>query len=100
VFVLPSRDPDTWGLVVNEAMSVGKAVIVSDKCGCWIDLVEGGNNGYVFPAGDANALARCLISTLSDSDRLRRMGKRSLEIIEHYSFETAITGIRQCLSAD
>jgi glycosyltransferase involved in cell wall biosynthesis len=100
VFVLPSRDLETWGLVVNEAMNAGKPVIVSDRCGCWMDLIEDGSNGYVFRAGDVDALARCLSNVLSDTDRLRRMGQRSIEIIDKYSFETAITGIRQCLSAD
>jgi glycosyltransferase involved in cell wall biosynthesis len=100
VFVLPSRDLETWGLVVNEAMNAGKAVIVSDRCGCWMDLVEDGSNGYVFRAGDVDALARRLSNVLSNTDKLCRMGQRSLEIIEQYSFETAITAIRRCLSAD
>ena len=47
VFVLPSIS-ETWGLSVNEAMASGKAVIVSDRCGCATDLVDHGINGYIF----------------------------------------------------
>ena len=58
VYVLPSKGPEeTWGLAVNEAMACGRAVIVSNKCGCAPDLVEDAVNGYVFTAGDAKALA-------------------------------------------
>lgn len=60
VFVLPSEF-DTWGLVVNEAMAAGCAVIVSDGCGCAEDLVlEGDPNGFSYRAGDVGALRACL----------------------------------------
>jgi len=54
VLVLPSRF-DGWGAVVNEALMVGTPVICSDRCGA-SDLIENGRNGYVFEAGNADAL--------------------------------------------
>ena len=61
VFVLPSkRGHESWGLVVNEAMTCGLSVLVSDGVGCRIDLVENGVTGYVFPDGDVAALRRHL----------------------------------------
>ena len=39
VFVLPSI-LEPWGLAVNEAMSVGRAIVVSDQVGCGPDLVK------------------------------------------------------------
>jgi glycosyltransferase involved in cell wall biosynthesis len=47
VLVLPSLS-EPWGLVVNEAMACGMPVVVSNRCGCAIDLVKDGQNGYVF----------------------------------------------------
>jgi glycosyltransferase involved in cell wall biosynthesis len=44
VFVLPSRH-EPWGLVVNEAMNAGRAVVVSDDVGCQQDLVREGETG-------------------------------------------------------
>ena len=44
-FILPSVE-EPWGLVVNEAMSAGLPVIVSNVCGCSLDLVDEGFNGY------------------------------------------------------
>jgi glycosyltransferase involved in cell wall biosynthesis len=58
IMVLPSRW-DGWGMVVNEAFSVGVPVIVSDRCGA-ADLVRDGVNGYIFRSGDVSDLRRCL----------------------------------------
>lgn len=56
VLILPSYS-EPWGLVVNEAMVCGKAVIVSSKCGCAPDLVENGVNGYTFDPYNVQELA-------------------------------------------
>jgi glycosyltransferase involved in cell wall biosynthesis len=58
LLVLPSRW-DGWGVVVNEALSAGVPVIVSDRCGA-ADLIRDGVNGYVFPSENAAALQACL----------------------------------------
>ncbi|MET3438009.1 glycosyltransferase family 4 protein [Sphingomonas sp. 1185] len=58
-FVLASND-DPWGLVVNEAMSAGLPVLVSDACGVALDLVKDDVNGFVFRTGDAASLADAL----------------------------------------
>ena len=56
VFVLPSSY-EPWGLVVNEAMSAGLPVIVSDKVGAGYDLVETCGSGFVFGYDDVAALS-------------------------------------------
>ncbi len=37
---------EQWGLVVNEAIATGLPVIVSNRCGCAPELVNG--NGFTF----------------------------------------------------
>lgn len=86
-FVLPSaREP--WGLVVNEAMASGLPVIVSSRCGCAEDLVEHGENGFVFDPKLEGELAFLLsrMEALGEGRR-HRMGARSSAIIEGYSPE-------------
>jgi glycosyltransferase involved in cell wall biosynthesis len=97
VFVLPSRQ-EPWGLVVNEAMNAGRAVIVSNKVGSGADLVRPGENGAVVPAGDAAALAAALADVLASPERSAAMGRSSLEIIERWSFREDIAGLRQALA--
>jgi glycosyltransferase involved in cell wall biosynthesis len=96
VFVMPSRI-EPWGLVVNEAMNAGKAIVASDRVGCVPDLVRDGENGYVFRAGDLTDLTRSLREVLADPKRCAAMGRRSLEIISRWSFEEDVRGLRAAL---
>jgi glycosyltransferase involved in cell wall biosynthesis len=59
VFILPSRY-DGWGVVVNQAIGAGLAVICSDAVGAAHDLVEVGENGLLFPAGDVPSLTAAM----------------------------------------
>jgi glycosyltransferase involved in cell wall biosynthesis len=100
LFVLPSQGRDeTWGLAVNEAMCLGKPIIVSSQVGCAQDLVRPGENGLVFPAGDVLALTAALRDALSDSARLARWGERSREIISGYTYDRALDGLKQACQA-
>ncbi|MES2219634.1 MAG: glycosyltransferase family 4 protein [Acidobacteriota bacterium] len=98
VFVLPSIH-EPWGLVVNEAMNAGKAIIVSDQVGCQPDLVKYGDNGSVYPARNVGALADALERVLEDPEACRKMGRRSLERIQAFSFEANVRGLMQAFTA-
>jgi glycosyltransferase involved in cell wall biosynthesis len=97
MLVLPSES-ETWGLAVNEAMCMSRAVIVSTHVGCAQDLVQPYRNGLTFPAGDVQALARCLREALSDRERLRAWGAEGHMIIKQYSYEHATQGLLQALT--
>lgn len=87
VFCLPSKGPgETWGLAVNEAMACGKAVLVSDKVGCAVDLVVPGENGDVFKSGDETDLQKKLFTLTSSPEGLQNFGKRSAAIIKDWNF--------------
>ena len=87
VFVLPSQGPgETWGLAVNEAMASGRPVIVSDKCGCAIDLVENEKNGYLFKSNDELDLLNKM-KLMLDNANLNVMGQNSKHIIQDWTFE-------------
>lgn len=60
LLILPSVQGEVWGLVVNEALSQGVRVIVSDRVSCRHDLVLSEQQGWVFPAGQSRALARAI----------------------------------------
>jgi glycosyltransferase involved in cell wall biosynthesis len=97
VFVLPSLD-EQWGLIVNEVMNSGRAVIVSDQVGCQPDLIADGVEGCVFPAGDVAALTEALRRTITSSAMARAMGQRGLERIQTWSYEEDIRGLRQAIA--
>ena len=97
-FVLPSGQ-EAWGLVVNEVMCAGKAVICSDSIGCAPDLVRPGENGAIFRTDDVGDLARALADVLGDADRLAAMGNRSTEIIGRWGYAEDVAGLRAALAA-
>jgi glycosyltransferase involved in cell wall biosynthesis len=92
VLVLPSREGETWGLVVNEALHHGVPCIVSDQVGCAPDLVLRGETGEIFGAGNAQELAAALqralgwIGTAAVRDRCRTR-------VAGYSVQAAARGI-------
>ncbi|MEB0260630.1 MULTISPECIES: glycosyltransferase family 4 protein [unclassified Mucilaginibacter] len=87
LFCLPSNGPgETWGLAVNEAMACNKAILVSDKVGCAIDLVKPGYNGAIFKSGDEKSLLKNLTELTGSANGLTELGKHSGIIIKNWDF--------------
>jgi glycosyltransferase involved in cell wall biosynthesis len=93
LLVLPSRF-ETWGAVVNEALAVGLPVIVSDQVGCAPDLVRPGENGWIVPVGDVDALAAVLSDALADPVRLAAMGAASARLAPAWSEDRCLEALR------
>ncbi|MDY3551861.1 glycosyltransferase family 4 protein [Gemmata sp. JC717] len=97
--VLPSYGPgETWGLCVNEAMCLGRPVIVSSHVGCGPDLVRDDETGGTFPAGDVGALAARLRAALADPGALAAWGRAGEARVGRYSYEHATAGLLTCLA--
>jgi glycosyltransferase involved in cell wall biosynthesis len=96
VYVLPSLGPgETWGLAMNEAMATGSLVIASDRVGGARDVVEHGRTGWIFRAGDHDALVRH-ITTLKklDTAQWSAMKAASAERSQRWSIESATTALK------
>jgi glycosyltransferase involved in cell wall biosynthesis len=96
--ILPTHS-DTWGLVVNEAMSCGLPVVVTSVAGCVADLVEDNWNGLVVSAGDSSQLAAAMARLAGDSAPRTEMGARSKERIEGYSPEVWADGLTKAVES-
>ncbi len=97
VFVLPSTfrdyDADCWGLVLNEAMALGKPVISTDATGAAHDLIKNGINGYMIRQKDSEELYQALNKILSDKKLKEKMGKESKKIIgKNFTYEKMAQG--------
>jgi len=90
--VLPSHS-EPWGLVVNESLSYGCPVVVSNVCGCVPELVLQGETGYSYPVRDVSALAQAMldVSRLS-SDRVA-VAQGCIELISKFSPDVAASQI-------
>jgi glycosyltransferase involved in cell wall biosynthesis len=97
LLVLPSHY-EPFGLVVNEAMLCRLPVVISDRVGAKFDLVRPGENGYVFPVGDLDALARILKEILPDAEKRARMGTAALHRMQTWSPREYVESIVRAVS--
>ena len=69
VVVVPSTEPEPFGLVALEGMLSKKPVIASNHGGI-VEIIENNKSGLLFKANDKKDLKRCLMRVL-DNDKLR-----------------------------
>jgi glycosyltransferase involved in cell wall biosynthesis len=100
VYMLTSKS-ETWGLAVNEAMSCGKPVIVSDKVGCAVDLVKEGVNGYIFEHNNKEDLVnKMMLLTSLSKEELKSFGENSKKIIDKWRVKDTVEGIIKALTIE
>ncbi len=93
VFMLASRRlGETWGLVVNEALHAGCAVIVSEAVGCHAEFGRW-ERCRVIPVDDAEAGARAL----AELGKLPRSFDWARHQMENYSVATAARALAEQL---
>ena len=88
---------EQWGLVVNEAMAAGLPVIVSNRCGCFEDLVLEGINGFGFDPENQQELTQLMLKISSGKVDLAVMGEASLKHIQKYSPDYFAQGLMQAV---
>ncbi len=66
---------ETFGLVLIEAMSMGKAVIGSDKGGV-PEIIDDGKNGLLFESKNSRSLYTKLSALYHDREKLREFGQQ------------------------
>lgn len=76
VFVLPSYYGEGTPKSALEAMATGRALVVADAVGCR-EVVHDGENGFLVPARNPEAIASAMERFLDDENLLARMGSAS-----------------------
>src|SRR6266511_3825280 len=88
---------EQWGLVVNEAIASGLPLIVSDRCGCAPELVNG--NGFTFDPTNEDELATRLLEMASLSDEERKhLSDNSNRIAANFAPERFGEGLERAAS--
>lgn len=81
IVVVPSLVEESFGLVAVEAMSYGKAVVVSDR-GALPELVENNKSGIVVAAGNVDILADVLGDLIDNQEKIKELGERAYERVQ------------------
>lgn len=80
VFVLPSYREGV-PRSTQEAMAMSRPVITTDAPGCRETVVEG-ENGFLVPVRDVNALVRCMLRFIEQPSLIDSMGEKSRQLAE------------------
>jgi glycosyltransferase involved in cell wall biosynthesis len=104
VLVVPSipsrRFIEPWGLVVNEAMNQGTAILASDAVGAAAGgLVRHGRNGLILRAGDREALSGALRELAGDRERCAALGAAGRADVASYTHEAWADAFTEALNA-
>lgn len=91
VLVLPAEQ-EPWGLVINEAMACGLAIIAHKHCGAAADLVNE-ENGVSLRTFSVDELAQAMRLFAGDESLLQAKQTRSSEKIQAWSIDQAARGI-------
>lgn len=81
--VLPSRTPESFGIVGAEAMSHALPAIVSNIGGA-LEWLEPGRTGLTFPTNDARGLAKAIDIVSNSPTLVREMGHAARERYHQY----------------
>ena len=92
------REP--WGLVVNEAMLQGAAVVASDAVGAAAGgLVKDGETGLIVEAGDEAALAAAIQSLEREPALREKLAAAGLEAAADYDYKAWAAGCTAALES-
>lgn len=87
VFVLPTLE-DTWGVVVLEAMVLGKPVMCSKWAGA-AEMVLEAENGFLFEPHNPNEVAEIMRRFIEQPELSISMGEKSQQLMTQYTPEAA-----------
>jgi glycosyltransferase involved in cell wall biosynthesis len=87
--VVPSLWPDPSPGVIREAMSQGKALIVT-RVGGSIEMISDNENGLLIPPGDVNVLSSAMQRLIDDSSLRERLGRAAREWASQYVADVVV----------
>ena len=82
IVVVPSLE-DSWGIVVDEGLQLGKAVISTHATGSAVDRIVDGKNGFIVPPGDVTALTVRLDQLLEDPALRASLGRQAISSVKN-----------------
>ncbi len=90
IFLFTSDRNEGWGAVLNESMNSACAVVANSAIGSVPFLLEHGENGYLYEAGNVDDLYRKTKRLLEDANERKRLGTAAYHTMaEEWNAENA-----------
>lgn len=86
IFCSPATGGESFGIVLLEAMAMGKPVIATNIEG-YANIVDHGTDGLLVPPKDEPSLTQAIISLLSDESLRQRLGNNGILKAQNYSWK-------------
>ena len=93
VFAITSKT-ETQSIVLLEAMATGLPCIAV-KAGAIPELVKTDENGYLCEADDVDAVAKAMVSILSDPEKQKNMSAGSQKIVQKHDISYTLTRMEE-----
>ncbi|MGC1300207.1 MAG: glycosyltransferase family 4 protein, partial [Alloacidobacterium sp.] len=99
IFILPSIEPEPFGMVVLEAMEAGVPVIAS-RAGGPLEIIADGEDGLFFEPGDEHSLSDAIEKLLSDPAARVRLGEAGRKTLsDRFTSQRQVDGIQTVLDS-
>lgn len=89
LFVLPTAH-DEWGLVINEALSVGLPVITTKNCGAGVEIISNYENGFIVNVDNLEELQNRMMEILENRTLAKRMKENNYFLARLYTIEQMV----------
>lgn len=97
IFVIPSAYEEAFGMVLIEAMAMGKPVIATYAGGI-PEIVTNEISGLLVPQKDPQAIANAISRYINDADFSRRVAAEGRRVVEHkFSDKTMVDNFERTL---
>ena len=83
IYLFTSDYEEGWGVVANESMNSGCALIASHAAGAVPFLVQDGVNGLIYESGNTEQLSGYLVRLLENRDLREKLGEEAYETIKN-----------------
>jgi len=86
VFCAPSTGRESFGIILLEALAIGKPVVASNITG-YAGVIEHGVTGMLTKPKDSNDLALALVRMLADTELRQQVVENGLRHVQQFSWE-------------
>jgi hypothetical protein len=97
VWVMASQS-EGFSMPVLEAMACGCCVVATD-CGGTRDMIVNGENGFLVPVGDCDAIVRKVEFLLSEPQVRSQVSRRAEQTAKQFNWESSIDKLEDALAA-